>query len=95
MLLLPDKLTFHEASDTLRMLVQALKRDAETSVTVDASDLKQFDSSALAVLLECRRMAQALGKAFQVRSAPASLLQLAGLYGIAELIAAPSNPSAA
>jgi len=48
--------------------------------------LSRFDSSALAVLLACRRQAQGLGRAFYVRDMPPRLRQLAGLYGIAELI---------
>jgi phospholipid transport system transporter-binding protein len=57
-----------------------------TDVVVDASALRQFDSSALAVLLECRRQALAAGKAFSVQGAPERLLQLAGVYGVAALI---------
>jgi len=55
-------------------------------VVADATNLSRFDSSALAVLLACRRQAQALGRAFYVRGLPPRLRQLAGLYGIAELI---------
>jgi len=55
-------------------------------VVADATSLSRFDSSALAVLLACRRQAQALGRAFYVRGLPPRLRQLAGLYGIAELI---------
>ncbi|MBC7717816.1 MAG: STAS domain-containing protein, partial [Pseudorhodobacter sp.] len=44
------------------------------------------DSSALAVLLECQRLAQASGRSFAVRGAPAKLAQLAQLYGMDELL---------
>ena len=85
MLTLPSTLT-HEAApgfvQTLAPLVQAQPGD----VVADAGALRKFDSSALAVLLECRRQALASGKTFSVRDLPASLRQLAGLYGIAELI---------
>ena len=54
-------------------------------VVLDASALTEFDSSALAVLLECRREALAAGKGFSVRGLPARLRQLAGRYGVAEL----------
>ena len=85
MLTLPSTLT-HEAApgfvQTLAPLVQAQPAD----VVADAGALRKFDSSALAVLLECRRQALAAGKTFSVRGLPASLRQLAGLYGIAELI---------
>lgn len=86
MLLLPATVTADEAQDTLRMLAQALKREPEAGVVVDASGLQQFDSSALAVLLECQRLAAAWGKGFAVRHPPAKLASLARLYGLAELI---------
>eukprot|EP01031_Cornospumella_fuschlensis_P015833 gene15833-19341_t len=57
-----------------------------TTVIADASALSQFDSSAIAVLLACRREALAAGKVFSVQGLPARLRQLAGLYGVAELI---------
>ena len=56
------------------------------NVVADAGALIEFDSSALAVLLECRREALAAGKSFAVLAAPARLRQLAGLYGVADLI---------
>lgn len=87
MLLLPDKLTSREARDTLRMLAQALPLDTDASVVVDAAGLKQFDSAALAVLLECQRLAQAAGKPFVVRHIPNQLNALARLYGVDVLLA--------
>jgi phospholipid transport system transporter-binding protein len=39
-------------------------------------------------LLACRREALAAGKSFAVRALPARLRQLAGLYGVAELLPA-------
>jgi phospholipid transport system transporter-binding protein len=85
MLLLPATLTAHEARDTLRMLRQSIQGQAE-SVEVDASGLVQFDSSALSVLLECERQAQAWGKSFALRDAPPKLLALAKLYGVDTLL---------
>lgn len=57
-------------------------------VEADASALQQFDSSALAVLLECRRAAQRAGAGFAVRGLPERLRTLAGLYGVADLLPA-------
>ena len=57
-------------------------------VVADASALIEFDSSALAILLECRREALAADKLFSVQAAPPRLRQLAGLYGVADLIPA-------
>ena len=57
----------------------------------DASALQVFDSSALAVLLECRRHALAAGKTFAVHALPPALAGMATLYGVAELLAAAPN----
>ncbi len=86
MLLLPATVTLREANDTLRMLTQTLQREGGASLTVDASGLQQFDTSALAVLLECARVAQAAGKSFTVHGAPAKLSELARLYGVDQLL---------
>ncbi len=86
MLLLPATITHREARDTLRMLAQALQREPGTEVVVNAGGLQQFDSSALAVLLECERLAQAWGKQFAVKQAPAKLGALAKLYGVDVLL---------
>ena len=86
MLLLPATLTAKEATDTRRLLTQALKGEPEAAVVVDASNLRHFDSSALAVLLECQRAAQAWGKPFALRNAPPKLAALARLYGIDGLL---------
>ena len=86
MLLLPETLTMREARDTLRLLKLALEREAEAVLVVDGSQLQRFDSSALAVLLECRRLAQAWGKRFELNALPPKLAELARLYGIDELL---------
>lgn len=86
MLLLPATITAHEARDTLELLAQALQREPEQRVVVDAANLQRFDSSALAVLLECQRLAQAWGKGFALRHAPPKLAALARLYGVDALL---------
>ena len=88
MLVLPAELTHAEAAATCRMLAQALRSDAGRTAVAAASALRHFDSSALAVLLDCRREALALGKTFAVAGLPPQLRQLAGLYGVAELLPA-------
>ena len=94
MLKLPVVLTHAVATEFFPMMekdVRSLPKD----VAVDASDLQQFDSSALAILLECRRQALAAGKNFSVQGAPERLLQLAEVYGVSALIvAAASSPQA-
>ncbi len=93
MLLLPAILTAHEANDTRRLLTQALKSEPGEAVVVDASNLQQFDSAALAVLMECQRAADAWGKPFELRNAPPKLAALAKLYGVDVLLMAPSRRS--
>ena len=88
MLVLPPKLTHDEAPACLLMLRQGLAGQAASSMVVDASALAQFDSSALAVLLECRREASALGRGFAVKGLPPRLRELASLYGVAGLLPA-------
>lgn len=87
MLMLPEKLTLSEATDTLRMLEQTLQHEGKEPLEVDASGVTDFDSAALAVLLECRRLAQAWERPFIVRGAPGPMRALATLYGVAELLA--------
>jgi phospholipid transport system transporter-binding protein len=88
MLVLPSELTHDQATPSLRMLLQGLRSQPETNVVVDASALAKFDSSALAVLLECRRESMAMGRSFAVRNLPARLSALAGLYGVSGLLPA-------
>lgn len=95
MLVLPSTLTSREARDTLRMLKQALEKEGgESAVVVDAGPLQHFDSAALAVLLELDRLAQAWGRRFATRSAPAKLTALAKLYGVDVLLLKAENGSA-
>ena len=93
MLTLPPVLTHAEAAGFARDLKQAVQAQP-ADVVADATGLKEFDSSALAVLLECRREALAAGKAFSVTGLPARLRQLAGLYGVAELVPATATSAA-
>jgi len=88
MLVLPAELTHDAAGACARMLTQALRKEQDPVVVADAGALQHFDSSALAVLLECRREALLARKAFAVRNLPPRLRDLAGLYGVAELLPA-------
>ena len=89
---LPRSLTHDVASSITSAAAQSLQPSGGGPMTVDASDLAQFDSSALAVLLDCRRQALAAGQSFTVTGAPQRLVQLATLYGVAELISGTSAP---
>ena len=86
MLVLPAELTHRQATACLHMLLQGLKAHREPVVVVDANALAVFDTSALAVLLECRREALALRKTFAVQGLPPALRGMAGLYGVGLLL---------
>jgi phospholipid transport system transporter-binding protein len=85
----PAVVTHARANACAKALREALRlsRGADW-VQVDASALEQFDSSVLAVLLDCRRRVVAMGWRFTVAHLPERLRQLAGLYGVAELLPA-------
>ena len=82
---LPAVLTMAEARATLAQLQQAVA--AEPDPVLDASGLHTLDSSAIAVLLACRRDALAQGKRLRLVSAPRKLNDLAALYGLDGLVA--------
>ena len=86
MLVLPAELTHVQARAALAMLRQAAAVEPGPEVVVDATALERFDSSALAVLLECRRASQAQGKGFRVRGLDARLVGLSVLYGVDGLL---------
>jgi phospholipid transport system transporter-binding protein len=88
MLVLPAELTHDQAAACSRMLAQAMRSEKEGAVVADAGALQRFDSSALAVLLECRREALAHGKSFAVARLPARLRELASVYGVEGLLPA-------
>ena len=86
MLVLPAVLTLSQATACRAMLLQALRAQNQPEVVVDATALQQFDSSALAVLLDCRRACLASNRGFRVDGLSPRLRQLAGLYGVAGLL---------
>lgn len=86
---LPATLTLQQATATVAALGRAIDESpAGSAFEVDASALADFDTSAIAVLLEARRQAQARGLRFVLRAAPPKLAQLSALYGVDGLIGA-------
>ncbi len=85
-LVLPSVLTHPQAAGCARMLAQPLRASTDPQAVADASALERFDSSALAVLLDARRNALALGMGFGVTGMPARLRALATLYGVDALL---------
>ncbi|MFZ2739581.1 MAG: STAS domain-containing protein [Burkholderiaceae bacterium] len=86
MLVLPQELTQSQATACLRMLLQGLRSQSEELLELDAAALQQFDSSALAVLLEFHRECLAFRKKLVIKNLSPRLLDLAVLYGIEGLL---------
>ena len=64
----------------------AARTDLPDRLTIDFSGITGVDSSAVALLLEWRRLAARRGKTLVFENLPANLLDLAELYGVADLI---------
>jgi phospholipid transport system transporter-binding protein len=86
MLVLPAEITNQQARAAAATLQQGMQTLDGSEVVLDASAMVKFDSSALAVLLQCRREALQAGKRFEVRGTPSRLRDLATLYGIEGLL---------
>lgn len=85
MLSLPPELTHNQATACLAQLVAGVQAEP-AEVVVDAQALQRFDSSALAVLLELRRVCLRADKTLMIQGFPAHLGDLASLYGIEGLL---------
>jgi phospholipid transport system transporter-binding protein len=83
----PAELTHEPAAAFARSLGTELARSSG-AIVADVSALQQFDSSAIALLLECRRLAMQAGRGFSVSGSPMKLQQLAQLYGVDDLFPA-------
>jgi phospholipid transport system transporter-binding protein len=85
---LPARVMQAQAQSVANGLVAALcaqvtqGREAE----LDASALQQFDSSALAVVLACRRAVLGVGGELRVTGLPARAQALAKVYGVTSLL---------
>lgn len=60
--------------------------DAAQAAVLDLAGVQEVDSSALSVLLAWLRTAAKCGVSLRLASPPASLLSLAALYGVSELL---------
>ena len=92
---LPATLTATEAQRTLAQMAAAIAKHEDAQVQINASALTHFNSAALAVLLECCRLAQAAGKTCLVSGAPPKLAALTALYGLDELLPMVATDAAA
>jgi phospholipid transport system transporter-binding protein len=73
----------------LRAEAAQVKSAAGGVVKLSAAGLRDFDSSALSLLLSALRLSAEQGVSLQVGDAPAQLQELARVYGVAELIWPP------
>ena len=85
MLNLPARITHDDAAALARSLASQVSAQSG-DVVIQAGQLVEFDSSAVAVLLACRRAALAAGKGVSVAGLPDKLAQLSTLYGVGQLL---------
>jgi phospholipid transport system transporter-binding protein len=83
---LPTSLLHDQANACLALWLMQLPAPLPPSVTLDASALTEFDSSVLAVLLGLRREVASRGSALQIEGLTPRLRELAGLYGVIDLL---------
>ncbi len=92
---LPESLTMQQASAVMAALQRLLRDAPGPQVSLDAAGLRELDTAAIAVLLQCRRQMQERGLAFSVSGVPPKLAALMSLYGVADLFGvAPIGHSA-
>ena len=87
-LVLPAVLMQAQAQAVANGLVASLTAELAQggAAVLDASALTQFDSSALAVILACRRAVQGKGAQLRVIGLPARAQALAQVYGLSALL---------
>jgi phospholipid transport system transporter-binding protein len=83
---LPSTLLHDQANTCLAQWVAQLPTDLPPQVMLDAADLTDFDSSALAVLLGLRRVLTQRGSTLRVEGMTPRLRELATLYGVMDLL---------
>ena len=83
---LPASLTLRDAQAVLESLRQSFAADGGETWRIDAGPVTQLDTSALAVLLECLRMAAAGKRKLEIVNPPVRMTDLAHLYGVDGLL---------
>jgi len=93
-LALPPILTHNEARECLGALLRALDEGQTPSmglIHLNAGALVQFDSSALAVMLELKRQVVERGGELVIDEPSDALLSLVRVYGVADFLIKPSH----
>lgn len=92
-LALPAVLTAEAVVAAHAQLLRSMQAlPASAAVTLDASGVQSFDSAGLALLLACRRAAQAQGRSLRVQGWTPSLQSLAQVYGVMPLLDPDAAP---
>ncbi|MEO6664386.1 MAG: STAS domain-containing protein [Rubrivivax sp.] len=91
---LPDDASIEHVTELAAQLPQSLE-SSQGTWQIDASALKAFDSSTIALLLQARRLAKAAGRDIEIIGVPPTLSQLARLYGIGDLLPAAAGDAGA
>jgi len=101
---LPESVRMSEVSALWKSLETGLRSegvklrtaasDGAPALSLSGAALTQFDTSLLSLLLSAYRCCNELGLHLQLQDMPAKLLELARVYGVAELLW-PGEPDAA
>lgn len=95
---LPENVTFKSAMECQIILAKSISdfskklrqgnsdKSGHAYITLDAQAIKEFDSSVLAVLLECHRLVAREGLGLVVSNVSAQMHELAKLYGVDKLL---------
>jgi phospholipid transport system transporter-binding protein len=75
------------------VLAESANLFGAADIVVDLAGVTEVDSSAVSLLLEWRRTAQAASRRVEFANIPPNLKSLADLYGVADLLEARANAS--
>lgn len=93
---LPVQITHRQAQTILQQLKeQLLAQKNEQHVYIDAAQLAQFDSSALALLLALKRITAQQHKGWKILNPPQPLSTLTALYGMQDFLALANTQASA
>ena len=90
-LVLKGSITFNDAVQWRDSVLAALDRDG---LTIDLAGVAEADSAALSLLFEWQREARARGFGLAYANLPASIVSLAEVYGVSELISSSPQQNA-
>ncbi|RMC98738.1 anti-sigma factor antagonist [Aquitalea palustris] len=80
-----------DMNSSAALLATLTARVARAPLQLDLSGISEADSSAVALLLACRRAADQAGQALLLQNWPARLSDLVELYALRELLSSPQG----